>query len=42
MLRFVPAMTVPRLLLPLVVLPFVNSTGEARHDFLADSITEIS
>jgi class 3 adenylate cyclase/TolB-like protein len=40
MLPFVPAMTVPRRLLPLVVLPFVNASGEARHDFLADSITD--
>jgi class 3 adenylate cyclase len=40
MLADVPAMTMPRQLLSLVVLPFVNSTGAARHDFLADSITD--
>jgi class 3 adenylate cyclase len=40
MLPFVPAMTVPRRLLPLIVLPFANLSGEARHDFLADSITD--
>src|ERR1700722_2078317 len=40
MLPFVPAMTVPRRLLPLVVLPFANLTSEARHDFLADTVTD--
>lgn len=40
MLPFVPAVTMPRLLLSLAVLPFANSTGEVRHDFLADSITD--
>jgi class 3 adenylate cyclase len=40
MLTDVPAVTAPRQLLSLIVLPFSNSAGEARHDFLADSITD--
>lgn len=35
-----PAMIVPVRLLSLVVLPFVNATGEARYDLLADNVTD--
>ena len=28
------------LLLSLIVLPFINLSGDARHDFLVDSITD--
>lgn len=40
MLADVPAVTAPRQLLSLIVLPFANSAGDPRHDFLADSITD--
>ena len=40
MLTHIPAVTVPRQLLSLAVLPFANSSGAARNDFLADSITD--
>lgn len=35
-----PAMIAPVRLLSLVVLPFVNATGESRYDLLADSVTD--